>query len=500
MTESTLEAAKTERPNKVQITDAGPCRKKISIEIPAETVSEQLGTSLDTLMLEAEIPGFRKGRVPRRLVERKFGSVLREEAKKQLIAQAYSRVIDEHRLRVIGEPVGADVERVQVEDGRPLAFEVEVEVPPRFDLPPLDGIAVKRPIFEVSDAMVTEQIDRLRLQEGRLEPREAPEPGDYLTGHGRVIGPDGTVHIDIVDAVVQVPTPDKNGQGMILGIKVADFGPQLGLPRPGETAVIRCRGPEGHEIEAVRGADLRIEFAVSRVDRIIPASEDEIVARFGFADLAQMREMVRSRIEERVAIDQSAAMRDQVARYLVSTVEMELPERMTHAQTERILARTRYDLMHRGLNPQQVEEHLADLRSASGDAAVRELKLYFILDQAAEALGVRVSEAEINARISQMALAANERPEKLRAELVARGQVPSIFQQIREHKTLDAILAKATVTDVSAEEFKAERDAAARKPAPAEAASATASKDQAGEPGTEKKPARKPARKADKSK
>ena len=84
---------KKEVSNKVKITDAGPCAKKIHIEIPAETVTEQLGLSVDTLLTEAALPGFRKGHAPRRLVERKFGSTIQKEAKNQLVGQAFNQAV-----------------------------------------------------------------------------------------------------------------------------------------------------------------------------------------------------------------------------------------------------------------------------------------------------------------------------------------------------------------------------------------------------------------------
>lgn len=496
MAQGTLEGKKSEHPNKVKITDAGPCKKKILIEIPSETVAGQLGTSLDTLQVEADIPGFRRGRAPRRLVERKFGTIVRKEAKQQLIASAYTEAIEEHKIRVIGDPVSEQLEKVELEDGKPLVFEVEIEVPPQFDLPTLDGIAVKKPMIQVTDEMVAEQVEKLKLQEGKLESQEAPEAGDYLTGHGKVIGTDGVTHVDIMDAVVQVPPKEKGGKGMILGIKVDDFGPQLGLPTVGKTATIKTTGPEQHEVEAIRGQPITIEFTVSRVDRIVPASDEEILARYGFTGMDQLQGTVRERIQERVNIDQAAAMREQIARHLAEAVSMELPERLTAGQTERTLARQRYELMHRGVAAADIEENLAELRAASGDAAARELKLFFILDKAAEQMGVRVSEAEINARISQMAMQGGERPEKLKAELAARGQIGGIFQQIREHKTLDALLEKATITEVDADEYNKEREADAKKRGdakPKKAAAPKAKKDD--DEGGEKKAAKKPAKK-----
>jgi trigger factor len=452
-TDTAAPAASTERPNKVTITDAGPSRKKIAIEIPAETVAEQLGSSLDTIQIEVDLPGFRRGRAPRRLIEKKFGSTVRREAKNQLVATAYSRAVEENKLRVIGEPTSEMLPKIELEDGKPLAFELEVEVLPEFELPSLEGIAVRKPTIEVTDEMVSKELATLGQHEGELESRDHPEPGDYLTGHAKMVDSEETSHLDIADAVVQIPGAERHGKGMILGIFVDDFADQLGSPKVGETATIKTSGPDAHETEAIRGKDLTITFRVARIDRIIPASTQALADRFGMQNEAELRDAIKGRIKQRVGIEQQSVMRQQVAQHLLGVVKMDLPERVTANQATRNLARRRLELMHRGVEAQKIEEHIAELRASSADVAVRELKLFFIMDKAAEALDVKVGEAEINGRIAQMAESRSMRPEKLRQELIQRDQVGAVFQQIREHKTMDAILAKAKVSEMSAEEF-----------------------------------------------
>jgi trigger factor len=441
-------AAATEAPNTVNISDAGPSRKKVSISVPADTVSAKLKESL-----EAQLPGFRKGRAPRGLVEKRFGPGVREETKRQLVAQAFQQAVQEHKLQVVGEPVSEMLEKVELKDGKPLEFDIEVEVMPTFELPSLEGIEVRKPTIEVTDAMVAEEVRKLKINEGRLETLEGPEPGDYLTGRGVMKGKEGTTFYDISGAVVQVPTPDKEGKGMILGIMVDDFAKQLGLPKPGETATITAKGPEQHEIEGVRNNDLTITFKVERSDRIIPASTEEVLAVYGMQSEDQLNEGVRMRMNQRVLIQQQSVMRQQIAQHLIDKTEMDLPERLTTAQAGRVLQRQRLELMYRGFEPAQVEERIAELRAASHDAAGRELKLSFILNKAAEDLRIQVTEAEMNGRIGQLAMERNVRPEALRQELIQRNQVGGIFQQIREHKTFDAILAKATITEMPQDEF-----------------------------------------------
>ncbi len=448
------EASVAERENSVTIEDAGPSRKKLRIEIPAETVDERLNDSLSTLAVEAQLPGFRKGHAPKQLLQKKFGDAMRREAKDQLVAGAYSRAIKDHELKVVGDPVAEELADVELVAGQPLAFEVEVEVVPEFELPELEGFEVMKPAFEVEDETIEDEIKKLCVSEGELEERETSEAGDYLTGHGKMTGKDGTVHYDIEGAVVQVPTEDKDGKGMVLGVLVEDFSKQMGAPKAGETFTVKVKGPAHHEVEAIRGDDLTIEFRVDRVDRINPAGIEKIVSMFGMESEEQLREAIRARLTQRALVRQQAAMRQQIGDKLIEKTEIALPERLSASQATRTQERKRMELMYRGVDATQVEEHMAEIRAASDAAAQRELKMFFILHQIAEKLDVKVNEAEINGRIAQLAMEQGQRPEKLRQDLIQRNQVGAIYQQIREHKALDAVLAKAKVEEVSVEEYR----------------------------------------------
>lgn len=444
---------KKEVSNKVKITDAGPCAKKIHIEIPAETVTEQLGLSVDTLLTEAALPGFRKGHAPRRLVERKFGSTIQKEAKNQLVGQAFNQAVEDNKLRVVGDAASDMLEKIEVTAGKPLVFEVEVEVVPEFELPSLEGIDVRKPTFNVTEEMVQQELDRLALNEGKLEPKEVPGAGDYLTGHAVMKDSHGKVILDIHDAVVQIPTADKNGKGMILGVVVDDFGSQFGMPKPGESATVKTTGPENHEDERVRGQKLTITFAVKRADEIISASMEDVARRYGMESADQVKDAVRQRIDQRMQVEQQSAMRSQVAKHLMESIEIELPQRLTAGQAARNLERSRMELLYRGVDQQKIEEKIGELRASTAAGAARELKMFFVLDRAAEKLDVKVTDAELNGRIAQIAISRGERPEKLRQELINRNQIGTVYQQVREHKTMDAILAKAKVSEMGVEEY-----------------------------------------------
>lgn len=440
--------------HKVVIEDAGPSRKRLRFTIPGNVVADQIENSLGALAMSAALPGFRPGRAPRRLIEKRFGPGVREEAKNQIIASAYSKAIQEHKINVIGDPEGnEELARLVPEPGKEMSFHVEVDVMPEFDLPPIDGLEILKPTIVPTEAQIEEAIRMLAVNEGSLEPREQAEPGDYCIGHGVMNDKDGNKLIDLDGAVIQIPPKDKEGKGAILGVMVDDFGKQAGLPKNGDTLTVKAKGPENHEDEKVRGKDLTITFEVAQVQRIVPCPMAELVQRTGAGTEEALRDAMRTRMNNRAMLEQQSAMRQQIAKYLVEKIEIALPQRLTARQAEANLARSRMEMLHRGYDDLQIEERMAQLRAASAASAVRDLKLSFILARVAQTLQVQVNQDEVLGRIAQMAMERRVRPEQMRQELEKRNQIGFVVQQVRDHKTMDALLARAKVTEVALEDF-----------------------------------------------
>ncbi|MEC9373744.1 MAG: trigger factor family protein, partial [Planctomycetota bacterium] len=233
-------AAVADIDSNVKIEDAGPCRKRLQIEIPASAVAEAVSSRLESVVAEAALPGFRPGRAPRRLIERRFGGMVRDEAKQQLAMQAYQSAVRDNKLRVLGDPEGGDELRdADMSGDKPVSFSLEVEVAPEITLPSLDGVEVKKPLLEVTDEMVDREVERLCVNEGSLEPQDKAGPGDYCIGHGKMTrDKDGELIHDINGAVIQMPPKDKDGKGMILGVMVDDLAKQAGSPKAGDTITI----------------------------------------------------------------------------------------------------------------------------------------------------------------------------------------------------------------------------------------------------------------------
>jgi trigger factor len=457
----------------VQIEDAGPARKRLTITIPAETVDGKLDDSLTALAAETTLPGFRKGRAPRNLLERRFGDAMQNEARNQLLAEAYSSAIEEHEIKPVGDPEPVDdAEELTIEPGKALTFSVHVEIVPEFEVPSLDGIDIKKPMLEITDQLIEDELNRQCIHLGTPKDIDNDfKPGDRLQGIAIATKQgDEEPFFRSDEAAVIIPAEEDNGRGPLLGLMIDDLGDRLTPLKVGETFTVETKGPELHEREDIRGADITISFEIRKAQRLIPAALEKVVENYGLASEDILREQIKMALEQRRDDEQAAAMREQVNDYLTQHIDFPLPEKMSAMQAHRALEQRRLELLYRGVDPDRIESILAEIRTESDEQARNRLKLSFILHKLAQQFEIQVTDQEINGRIASIAMQRGMRPDQLRNDLIKNNQLNQIAVQLREHKTADRVLSQATLTEISADDWQklveakqADRKAASKK-------------------------------------
>lgn len=465
------ETPELERPEqKVTAEDIGPARKKLTIELPESRIKAKIESSFEQLGNDAAVPGFRRGRAPRRLIERRFGASVRDDVKGQLLSEAYTQAIEDEKLDVLGEPDVKDIESIELPESGPMSFTVEVEVAPHVDLPAFDSLEVKRTKREVTDADVDTEIEQYRERFGKLvdAPDAAVEAGDFVMADVHVLagenaGEDAEVIAHHHDTYILVPGESREYRGHVAGIIVEDLGKRLEGKKAGDTEAISMTGPSGHENEQIKDQPITLKVELKQVQRLEPAPVEQLVEQMGVPSEDELRSRVREMLEQRLQQEQQSDLHRQVCDQLLEKVTLELPEGLTGRQTERVLRRRAMELAYQGTPEQEVEQQLAEMRSGSEEEARRQLKLFFIIDQAAKNLEVEVADAEINGRIAMMAMQQGRRPEKLRQDMHRRGEIEQIYLQLREQKTLDKVLEKAKVTEVEGEPEAESKEKAAPK-------------------------------------
>jgi len=437
-----------------KLEEAGPARKRLFITISAEAIQAKVDASMGTLQFQSALPGFRKGKAPKDLLERRFGTALREETRNELMQEGCRLAFEKLGIKPLGqmEPVDPDTE-IAIELGKPMEFGVEFEVIPDFELPDMGSIEIQRPQLEVTDEHIDDELERQCMRAGEAEELKGTfKAGDRLLGRADLYLEDGEEPIFSHEQVLAV-IPEKGETGQLLGLVIDGLDSMFAKSSVGDEIEITTTGPEGHEREDIRGKELKLNYTIFLAERITPCAPEDLVERFSLASVDVLREQVRLALEQQRDEEQASVLREHILNAVSDAVEMELPENISGQQAASDLEQIRMELMQRGLEASEVESKLAEVRERSGEQTRSRMKTWFILERVANDNGVAVSEQDINGHIATMAMRQGVRPDKLRAELVKNDRIMAIARSIRERKAANSLVEAAKVTDISMDEW-----------------------------------------------
>ncbi len=429
--------------NAVSVEDCGTLKKKVTVTVPRARIDAKMDEMFGELGSTAQVPGFRIGRAPRRLIEKRFGREVGQDVRRAIIGESLGDAIEKSELKVLGEP-DLDLEAIELPDAGDMEFSFEVEIAPQFDLPEIKGIELARPVIEITDERVDEALQQWREAQAKYEPTEdAAAEADTVTADATISG-DGLEEFKSPGLTLRV------APGQIEGLPLVDLGKELTGKKAGDTVTLTVKVPEAHPNESWRGKELTVAVHISQVNRrVLPELNDQFASVYGFDSLEKFRAEMRHNMEARIENEQRQALRDQVCKYLLDGTKLDVPEGAVARHTAGVLRRRYVDLLQRGVPREKIDENLTELQAAAGQQATQEMKLSFILDKICEEQDIQVSEEEINSRIAEMASAYNRRPDRLRQELAADGSLEQVSISLKEQKALDKLMAEANVKEVS---------------------------------------------------
>lgn len=442
--------------NTVELEDAGTLKKKVTVTVARQRIDAKQNEMFGELAGSTQVPGFRIGRAPRRLIEKRFGKEVDQDVRNALIGEALGSAIEDAGLKTLGEP-DLDLEKIELPDSGDLQFDFEVEIEPEFELPEIKGIEVTRIPFDVNEEKVDEYVDNLRERQARYETTDQPaQAGDAVVTAAKITGD------DIAWENPRVPL--RVAAGVVEGLPLVDLDKTLAEKNVGDVVTIPTQAAETHPNEAWQGKDVTVELTIHEVQRrVLPELNEEFATSRGFESLKGFRDFIAERLKARVDQEMQRSLREQVCSYLLEKTDFALPEGVVKRQTARALQRQYVDLLQSGIPREKIDENLARLQAAASEKAQQDLRLSFILGKIAEAKDVTVGDDEVNARIAEMARSYNRRPERLRQELAADGSIEQVNLAIRDEKTLDLLLGEAKIVEKAPEETPAETKKPAKK-------------------------------------
>ena len=426
----------------------GACQRHVTVTVPRTDIDRYLKDAFNELAPKAEVPGFRPGRAPRKLVESRFKEQVSNQVKGSLLMDSLGQVSEDHEFSAISEP-DFDFDAVELPEDGPFTFEFDIEVRPEFDVPQWKGLKLQRPVREYSDEDVEESLQRLLARYGKLVVREGSvEAGDFVNvdihvaDSGKVISQAEDVR---VKALPTLSLRDATIEG---------FGELVVGAEKGEAHKTTVVISDGAENEAMRGKELEVSFKIGEIRHVeLPAINQSFLDSIGgFEDEDELREAVRSELERQLHYTQQRRLREQITAELTSGANWELPPDLVRKQSRRELDRAVMELQSSGFSNEVIQKHANQIRQNSLRATETALKEHFIFERIAEDAAIDADEADYDREIELLADQGGESPRRVRARLEKRGQMDALRNQIVERKVVELICSEAVFEDTPLEE------------------------------------------------
>ena len=399
-----------------------PTRVKLTVEVPFEELKPSLDAAYKTIASQIQVPGFRKGKVPARIIDQRVGrGAVLQEAVNDALPQFYGQAVEENSVRPIGQPE-VDVTEVPAEDGQELKFTVEVDVRPEITLPDYASMKHEVDSVTVADEDIEERLTSLRERFGTLKGVErAVETGDFVS-----IDLEANIGDEQIDAVTGISYEVGSGN-MLDGMDEALVGMSAG-----ETKTFTAPLAGGDR----EGEDAEVTVTVQSVKvRELPELDDDFAQLASeFDTLDELKADVAKQAERAKKFEQGVQARDKVLEHLLETVEIPVPDSIVEAEVHAHLE-----------NEDRLEddEHRAEVEENTRKA----LKTQFLLDAIAEAEEVSVEQPELIEYLVMSAQQYGMDPNQFAQAIDQQGQVPAMVAEVARRKALAAVLEKVTIVD-----------------------------------------------------
>ncbi|WP_193211100.1 trigger factor [Luteolibacter marinus] len=426
------------------------CIATLRVEVPSDKVNSERAKIVSGYAAQARIPGFRPGKAPKKVIEKKFQAAIAEELDDKLVRQAYDEALRKEALKVLnfGNPQNIS----HLPDGT-LTFNAVLTLAPDVELPEYKGIAVKAPSAEVTEQEIDTQLEGLRERFA-----------DYQDITDRAAQDGDLAVIDYSSTLDGQPLEEALGKsaGYLAGregfwIKLDEnsflpgFAAAVAGMNTGDQKDIALTIPEDFPLSDLQNKEVVFNVSLKGIKlAVLPELDDEFAAKItGGKTHAELRDMAKGQIEveKRRRIDDHKV--NQIVEHFNSLVDFELPEDLlrheTQGQADALVERG----MKSGMSEEEIAAQQAEIFATAGDQARTNLKTNFILQEIARAEGISVSDNELVNHLARIAQSRKENPKKFIKELQRGGRLPGIRNSMLVGKAIDFILEHATVEEVA---------------------------------------------------
>lgn len=422
-----------------------PVECRVKVEIPWTDVSGRLDDKMRDLRRRARLPGFRAGKVPAQVLEKRFGKGIREELAGELVQETFQTALGEHDTQPLTQPV---VEESSLEKQEPFRYQARFEVRPEIEPKDYAGVAVRRRPAVVDETKIQADLDERQKKLTELRPLP-DEPGRKETQAGDVwtIDVEGTLGEQRVSRKdVRVDIGETEGE-FLPGLSQALEG--LQLSEVGSVKNITFTPPDDRIRAELRGQEAKLELGLREVRvKFVPELDDEFAKDTGDAEtLDELKTKISDEIREADAAEAEREARQRLLTTLLEANEFEPAPSMVARevsakleQTKRQLAQQGMRLEHLGTNEQQ---YAARIRPE----ALFNVKAFLLLDAIGKKEGIEVSDEDVQKRLEEMAEESGQNVDRMRASMEKSGQLLMVQAGLREERIFEFLMEKAEITE-----------------------------------------------------
>jgi trigger factor len=420
----------------------GKDQVKLRVEVPESDLDPAIGAVYKRWATEIKVPGFRKGKVPRRLIDARVGpEVIREEALRDALPGLYREALEVEKLEPIAPP---EIEVTQFDSGTPLVFEATVDLRPQVELPDLSSLKVEAPPGEVTEEEIDEQLETLRGRFAELESVSRPaQRGDHVL-------------IDLKGTRNDQPVEGLNTPDLLYEVGSSQGPPsldgQLEGERPG--SILRFNDevllPGVNEAATVFFTVILKEVKAKR----LPALDDELAKTVGeFDTLEELRADVRARLAPYKAELIGQELRSRALDAVVAASALEPPVKLVDSEAQHRLAHIEEDLQRARLSLTQYADQMGTtelaLRGDIRNQAARGVKAELLLEEMARHFEVEVTEEDLGREIAYAAARMQRDPKEVAQQLASEGRLGAVAGDVIRRKALDRLVEEVNVIGLS---------------------------------------------------
>jgi trigger factor len=428
----------------VEIKDVGPCKKHIKVTVDRADIDGRFGDKFKELMGEANVPGFRPGKAPRKLVERRFHNEVGDQVKSEVLLVSLEQLAEDHDIAPLSAP-DIDPGKIEIPKDGPMVYEFDVEVRPQFDLPNYKGLKLKRPVHTFTDEEVVDEERRLLSPYGQVVPKPEGNAGQGDVLVADVVTRDGQrVLSTLAEQQFRIDKQLAFKDGI-----AEKFAEQVKGANAGDRRVVDITLSSSVADASLRGKAVQAMFDIKDVKTLrLPDLTHEFLHTFGVHTPEQLRELLGVVLQRRLEYQQRQSAREQVLQQIAAAGTWQLPEDLLLRQARKAMARRVMEMRADGIAEQEIAARQRVLQQDVLRSTALALKEHFVLQKIAEVEKIDVDEDDMNREIERLAAQSNETARRVRARLERDDLMDSLAAEMIERKTLNLILDSAEYEDV----------------------------------------------------